>query len=354
MPLSFYDDVSPTIAYSTSWATLGSALGEFDYYNASTWYSGSWHSCAADSATQSSGGCNATITFEGPGSITVLGDYNRNHRRFYCILDDGDDERWFWRNGSTLVSGANSTMQFNHTRCAVSGLEAAKTYTLTFGQLVDDTNSNGIALDYYILDNSTAASSTLTWSSDFIAASPDTDYSWTTQTSTLSSAMSTSALSSSASSSSANPSASSSSSSSGSSATAIGVGVGVGVGCGLGLALLGGWFIFRRLRRNRGSEDGMTVATSPHPGNARTPSTVPSPGGAGGWGGSNGSEQGGVAYSSPGGYAPPMSEYGRHSQSQFGGVPEVQEHVVPYNSPTVRSSGAASSGLDSPYTFRER
>ncbi|GAA5985514.1 hypothetical protein JCM11641_007091 [Rhodosporidiobolus odoratus] len=308
----YFDDLSPSIAYSTSWTT---------YVNKT--------------------GGNATFTFQGPGSVYVIGDYNPNQRGFYCVLNE--ETPWKWYNGSSLAGPATGSAGLNRTRCAISGLEAGTQYTLTFGQPREQVQNNGVTLDYIVIDNSTEPSSTITWTSEFATADVPSDLAWSTATQAASESSTTTAAPSSTS-----GAASSSASSGGSSnGTAVGVGVGVGVGLAVVLGLIGAWLYFRR--KNRSSDTG-TVMTEPYGGQPRSPHAAPmSPAGR--------SEYSGVVpYVQAGSvYAP--TEY----QSRNGGsVPEVQQDdyttangVTPYYSartPT-NSDGA---GLDSPATFSVR
>ncbi|GAA5910533.1 hypothetical protein JCM6882_008548 [Rhodosporidiobolus microsporus] len=304
----YYDDLSAEVAYSTSWVVYENSTNP----DTSQWYDNSFHSCGADISTRRGVGCNATFTFQGPGSAYVIGDHNAAQRLFYCILDDGESSLpWKVYNASERSSvTSNNVWGLNYTRCAVSGLES-KQYKLTFGQWQEDVNSNGVTMDYIVVDNATEPSTTVTWSSDFVSAAPQEQYSWTTATQ--------SALPGSTTTSSSPPtsSATGDSSGGGSNSTAIGVGVGVGVGGAIGLALVGAWLLWRR--RNRSRSEG-SVATEPH------------------------HEIKGQSAASP-------AEYGR--QSQFGGtVPEVQEYGTASNGVTPYSRPGG--GLDNPATFRER
>ncbi|GAA6001574.1 hypothetical protein JCM10207_006732 [Rhodosporidiobolus poonsookiae] len=328
---------SSVIAYSTGWVTYRNNTGSVD---ATAWYDSTFHSCNADSSTQTAAGCNATYTFTGPGSLAVIGDFNPNQRGYYCILQDEDTTYpWQWWTGSSLTALGDASV--NHTRCEVSGLQAKK-YTLTFGQPKSQVNTNGITLDYFAYDNTTAAADNLTWSSEFIAMQVPDDFAWSTQTrGPVSSTTSASASFTSATSS----ATATSSSSGGTNTTAIGVGVGVGVGCALGIALALLWFFCRRRRSSTTSfktESHHAQNMNSEYGGGRSPAPV--------------------AESESDGTAPMMSHYAPAStayrQSHYGGTAEVQEYasspVVPYSSPgTVRSTGTGA-GLDSPGTFRER
>ncbi|GAA5828702.1 hypothetical protein JCM11251_005844 [Rhodosporidiobolus azoricus] len=262
---------------------------------------------------------------------------NPNQRLFYCILDDGQSSKpWKVFNGSTLgtVTGGTS-WSVNKTRCSVSGLENRQ-YSLTLGQWQEDVNANGVTLDYIVVDNATEPSTTITWSSDFVAAEPLPQYAWTTATQ--------SALPGTTTTSSAAPTSSPTedqSSSGGSSETAIGVGVGVGVGGAVGLALIAGWIFWRR--RNRSRAEGSIVTEPHHEIKAQGGDFAPPSG-------SGRSEQGGVL---PFARSPTEEVYAT-SPSKYGGpshigstVAEVQEHGS-------ANGSYMSRGLDSPATFRQR
>ncbi|GAA5854292.1 hypothetical protein JCM8547_001767 [Rhodosporidiobolus lusitaniae] len=339
MVTTWYDDQDSAVALSTSWTVYNGSAGGVD---ATAWYGSTFSSCSATSSTSRSAGCNATFVFDGPGTVYAIGDFNPNQRGFYCVLTDGQDTlQWSWLNGSTLAGVTGGSAGLNRTRCSVSGLQS-RVYSLTFGQFADEINDNGVTIDAFVFDNSTATADTLTWSSDFVAASgPEAGYEWTTALPTSGSVSSTTVAPSSTSTS-TTASSTSTSTGGGSNSTAIGVGVGVGVGCAVGLALVAAWFFWRR--RRTGSEG--TVATEPH--HAMGERSVVGGGSAVG----GGSENGGVVpYQSP--YqAPPPTEYGRQSQFSGSALPEVQD-VQPYHSASTARNSTATA-LDNPNSFRVR
>ncbi|GAA5893582.1 hypothetical protein JCM8208_000834 [Rhodotorula glutinis] len=253
MLLYFDDNTESAVSYSTAWTTYVRDTGAI---NATSWFGQTFHSCSASSETSLAAGCNATITFTGT-KVWVVGDWNPRQSRFYCALLD-EEQPWRWYNGSTLASPVGGqTAGLNRTRCALSGLEN-KQHTLVFGQRQEDVVSNGVTLDYYVVENATdSAVTAMTWSSDFSAADPPADWRWSVDPG--SSAATTSAVSSFSSASAS--STATSSSSSGSNTTAIGAGVGVGVGLAVLLALAALlWFIRRRKRQT----DARSVVTEPH------------------------------------------------------------------------------------------
>ncbi|GAA5985280.1 hypothetical protein JCM11641_005382 [Rhodosporidiobolus odoratus] len=302
----YFDDLSSSIQYSTSWTSYVNNTG-------------------------------------GPGAVYVVGDFNPSQRGFYCLLRD--EGPWHWYSGSALGGNPNGTAQWARTRCAVTGLEAGKQYTLVFGQPQETVNSNGVTLDYIVVDNATTTTDYISWSSEFITIDPPADYAWSVANSTDSG--STSLASAAPSSTSGAPSSSAvrDSSSGGGHGTAVGVGVGVGVGVAAILALIAGWLFYRRRKRSNVSGSAGAAPTSYGAGPRSQQGTPMSAVGGG-------SEYaGGLGYGAAGSvYAP--TEY----QSRNGGVPEIQQDkdgVVPYYSAST-PTGVSAGDLDNPATFSMR
>ncbi|GAA6021931.1 hypothetical protein JCM11491_004798 [Sporobolomyces phaffii] len=379
----FDDTDTQTISYSETWTGYqgqGESIGTID---ARDWVGQSFHACRAE-PLNASAPCWANITFAGH-AIAVYGEHSNWQQRYWCALLDRADYRWY--NASTLAGATDPAAPFqwslNRTRCAVSGLDPTRNHTLAVGQLAQDTQSLGITIDYYTVDQAPATTSNedkLTWSSDFVAvdappgvnwaastdgaASPSRSTSVATSSGTVSASNSKGFSSSSASSPAgtspaAADSASASSSEDGggtSSTAATGIGLGVGLG-GLALLVLGAFLWWRSRRRRRRDEVG-----GGRPGSIAPTETTYAGGGGGFHSVSGGSPVSRTARarfpSTSQSYLPTTTMNHGSAPSEYGArVPEVQQDPFSSSSPTTTTAALGDSPsrfLADPATFRAR